>query len=815
MTPRATYRLQFHKDFTFADAQGLISYLDALGVSHIYASPITTARRGSTHGYDVTDPTQVNPELGGEEGLRQLAAALHERDMGLIIDIVPNHMGIAGGENPWWQDVLENGQSSAYACYFDIDWRARLLMPVLGSPLAEAISEGNVRLVEADGRLHLQLYGETLFPLRPDDPVHLSDDAPARYDPETALGREALTVLVERQHYRLAYWRTANDQINWRRFFSINELAGLRIEDPAVFEAVHALPFRLFADGLIDGVRVDHVDGLTDPAGYCRDLVSGLEAAGKGRKPYVVVEKILAPGEHVPADWPIDGTSGYDFMREVTALLHNTDGMAQLGAFWREISGRPADFAEEELLARQQLLAWQFESQLEDCVEAFCDLTSAQDDLAWIPRAMLRRAIERLLWVFPVYRTYGNGGSAPPEDAAIRETAGKAARQLAGPGEAPIIDHILAWVAGTGPGDPEITSEAVRKFQQLSAPIAAKAVEDTAFYRHGVLLSANEVGSDPAHPALSIDACHAAMAHRAARQPQAMLSLATHDHKRGPDARARLAVLSDIPDRWAAQVRSWMMLMGPDAMGVDPADIYMLLQTLVGAWDESAETDLRAFLSRVQAWQEKAVREAKLHSSWAAPDADYEARYKALAAALLTGADYADFRETFRAFRQAIAPAAEANSLAQTALLMLAPGVPDIYQGSELEDFSLVDPDNRRPVDYALRQKLLTARAVAPTKQALVRDILAIRRKNARLFTTGEYLPLVVEGPRAGHIIAFSRSIDKTQLICAVAVGLGEALTGSKRALPSSEWWADTRIKTEGVTLSAAEAFRNGVAYIR
>ncbi|WP_052223276.1 malto-oligosyltrehalose synthase [Novosphingobium malaysiense] len=817
MTPRATYRLQFHKDFTFTDALGIVAYLDELGVSHVYSSPITTARRGSLHGYDVTDPTRVNPELGGEPGLRQLAAALREREMGLIIDIVPNHMGVAGGENHWWQDVLRNGQASSYARYFDIDWRDPLLLPVLGGTLAAAITDGHLRLVEADGTRHLQLYGETLYPLRPDDPVHGIADALALHDPATEIGREALAVLAGRQHYRLAYWRTANDRINWRRFFSINELAGLRAEDPAVFEATHALPFRLFGEGIIDGVRVDHIDGLTDPAGYCRKLSEGLMSAAEGRRPYIVVEKILAPGEQVPADWPIEGTSGYDFMREATALLHDSSGLVRLRALWTEISGRPPDFAAEELSARQQLLAWQFESQLEACVEAFTELTTTIEDLAWIPRPMLRRAIERLLWVFPVYRTYGTGTDAPPEDASVREAARKGAQALAGPGEASIVAQVLEWLAGTGPGDPEIAAQAVRKFQQLSAPIAAKAVEDTAFYRHGVLLSCNEVGSDPAHGALSINEFHAAMASRAAKQPHAMLSLATHDHKRGPDARARLAVLSGTPDIWASHARDWLTYAGDSETGVDPSDLYMLLQTLVGAWDDNARSAPSAFLSRIHAWQEKALREAKVRSSWAAPDLEYEARCKTLAADLLTDERHADFRQSFAAFMRKLAPAAEANSLAQTALQFLAPGVPDIYQGSELEDFSLVDPDNRRPVDYDCRRNLLanvSGPADLSAKPYLIRNMLALRRRHPSLFARGDYRPLSVEGPRAEHILAFVRSEGEMRLECAIAVRLAEALVDGTAKCPKAEWWDDTRIVTgDGGMLAAAEAFANGVVY--
>lgn len=821
MTPRATYRLQFHKDFTFADAREIVPYLDRLGISHIYASPITTARYGSTHGYDVTDPTQVNPELGGEEGLRALADTLVEHDMGLIVDIVPNHMGVAGGENPWWQDVLENGERSAYAHFFDIDWRAPLMLPVLGAPLEEVIAGKQLRLAEAEGRLCLQLYGETLYPLRPDDPVHFDSRAEAfsDHDPDHEQGRIALSALAIRQHYRLAYWRTANDLLNWRRFFSINDLAGLRAEDPGVFEATHALVLRLYADGLIDGVRVDHIDGLSDPAAYCRRLATRLMQAGDGRKPYLVVEKILAPGETLPTGWDIDGTSGYDFMRQAAALLHDPAGRGPLAALWSDISGRPADFEKEERLARRQLLSWQFEGQLTSCAEHFVRLAASEPDLAWIPPSMLRRAIERLLWVFPVYRTYGTGTSSPPEDTAVRETARRRAAEISPPGEDAIADIILAWLEGDGPGAPELRAEAVRRFQQLSAPIAAKAVEDTAFYRHGVLLSANEVGSDPGAFSMAIEEFHAAMEHRSRMEPNAMLALATHDHKRGADARARLAVLAGVPDLWAERLRGWLDVAGADDPEIAPGDVAMLLQTLVGMWDDSATRNASAFLTRLHGWQQKALREAKLHSSWVAPDEAYEARYEKLAHTLLTDERHQRFRDEFARFRDDIAPAALANSLAQTALQLTGPGVPDIYQGTELADYSLVDPDNRRPVNYAARQQMLAHEEDVDARCAklrLVTELLGLRRAHPALFAQGDYRPLHVSGQRADHIVAFARRHEDMHLTCAVAIRLSGALVGSKTACPTSDWWGDTWLETHtGGRLSAAEAFESSVISYR
>ncbi|MGU3315374.1 malto-oligosyltrehalose synthase [Sphingomonas sp. M6A6_1c] len=756
MTPRATYRMQFHAGFTFADAEALVPYLDRLGISHLYTSPITVAAAGSTHGYDVIDPTRINPELGGEDGFRSLVAALKARDMGVIIDIVPNHMGVAGGGNAWWNDVLANGQASAYARVFDIDWSQPLLLPVLGDTLAATIANGDLA-VEGDA---IVAYGEHRFPLRPD--VQESD----------------LATLLGRQHYRLASWRVANDRLNWRRFFTVNDLAGVRIEDPAVFEATHALYFRLYDEGLIDGVRVDHVDGLTDPIGYCRTLRERL-----GPDAWIVIEKILGAGEGQPVGWGVDGTSGYDFMEQVATLIHEPLGALPLEELWQEVSGRYQGFEAEEFEARQDLLAWQFSAQLDACVAAFVALS---DDEAVTP-AMLRRAIERLLWVFPVYRTYGTGDAAAPQDAAIRGLVRERVSWLIPPGEAHVVDRILAWLAGEGPqGTSDEAADAVRRFQQLSAPIAAKSVEDTAFYRSGRLLSRNDVGFDATILGIPVDAFHQIVADRARDVPHAMLTTATHDHKRGEDVRARLAVLSTIPDAWRARVEAWEALSWGWDHDVDGGDRYMLLQTIVGAWP--AEGAAGDFADRLKAWQQKALREAKLRSSWEAPDEDYEA-----AAAALIDAYLADprFAADVTAFVAEIEPAARANTLVQTLLRYTLPGVPDLYQGTELADLSLVDPDNRRPVDYAERAALLGSDS-APAKLRLIADLLARRRADPALFADGDYRPATVEG--SDRILAFTRSAGGRSLHVAALV--------RGTAVP------DATIRfADGSTRSAADAF--------
>ncbi|MFL0413520.1 malto-oligosyltrehalose synthase [uncultured Sphingomonas sp.] len=765
MIPRATYRLQFHVGFTFADAEAIVPYLDDLGISHVYASPITSAVPGSTHGYDVVDPTRINPELGGEEGFRSLVAALQARGMGVIIDIVPNHMGVADGANPWWNDVLRRGPDSEYARVFDIDWRRPVLLPVLGTPLRQALGDGAITLERDEDRWTIVAYGEHRFPIRDEDQATAAD--------------VPLEVLLARQHYRLGWWRSANDELNWRRFFAINELAGVRAEDPAVFDLTHALYFRLYDEGLIRGVRVDHVDGLADPAGYCRRLRTHL-----GEQAWIVVEKILGPGEEMASDWGIHGTSGYDFMEQASAVLHDPAGALPLGALWHDVSSRPADLAPEELLARQQLLAWQFTGQLEGCAAAFAALAASARGAEGFTVAMLRRAIERLLWVFPVYRTYGTGSSAPANDEAVRAEVRRRVAPHVPPGEEPVVALILDWLAGTSPGDTALAAEAVRRFQQLSAPIAAKALEDTAFYRYGRLLSRNDVGFDAAWLSLSPAKFHAAMKDRAARWPAAMLTTATHDHKRGEDSRARLAVLSTIPDRWRAEVARWEALADPLSAGVDRGDRYMLFQSLLGAWPATPEAD---FADRIIAWQTKALREAKLRSSWEAPDEAYEDRCNTLARELIGSSD---FRDAMDDFVREIAPAALRNTLATVALRHTVPGVPDLYQGAELDDLSLVDPDNRRPVDFAAR---IDALADPPPKLKLIRDLLAHRRAHPDLFLRGSYEPADVTGDAT--VIAFERRVDGRAL--RLAVLLRGSTTGVAITFPS------------GAQRDAAELFAN------
>jgi (1->4)-alpha-D-glucan 1-alpha-D-glucosylmutase len=830
MIPHATYRLQFHKGFTFADGAALAPYLAQLGISHLYSSPIGTARAGSTHGYDQIDPTTINPELGGEDGFRALVAACKREGLGVILDIVPNHMAVGGADNRWWLDVLERGEASPYAQMFDIDWRppdpalqGKVLAPFLGQPYGASLASGALKLVHdpAAAALAVVAHETHRFPIRREDydEVLNGPGGVAAFDSSATDGAARLHDLLERQAYRLAHWRVAGDEINWRRFFDITELAGVRVERDEVFELIHALPLRLYREGLIDGVRVDHIDGLVYPAAYGVKLRKALDAAQADRPAeaaqgpaYFVVEKILAPGETVSAAWGADGTTGYDYMDLSAALLHAPDGAAALRCAWADISGRPAAFEVEERAARLEILAQSFPGQLEAVVLAFHALARSDCSTRDLTAASLRRALTALLSVFPAYRTYGVGDSAPPSDAPLRARAAALARPHLAAGDSEALDRILAWLGGEGPGTAALKMEAVRRFQQLSAPVSAKAVEDTAFYRHAPLLSRNDVGFEATRLSVPLEAFHRASQTRAETFPHTLLATATHDHKRGEDVRARLAVLSEIPERWVALAKNWIARADAAAPAIDPGDAYQMFQTLVGAWPMTLTPEnpegLVAFETRVAGWQEKALREAKLRSSWAAPNADYEAKARAYLHTALDPAGATGLTAQIAAFVAEIAGAGAANGLVQTLLRCTVPGVPDTYQGAEFWDLSLVDPDNRRPVDFASRQAGLSAttpiRELANTwrdgrvKQHVLATALHARRLRPALFLDGAYTPLNVVGARAGHVLAFAREAGEATAIVAVALRCADALIGRDAITPAAAWWGDTAIQWPG-----------------
>ena len=866
---RATARLQFHRDFPMDRATDLVPYLAKLGISHLYASPLLTARPGSTHGYDIVDHNAINPELGGEAALHRLVAALRAENMGLILDIVPNHMGVGGSDNAWWLDVLEWGRASPYAGYFDIDWdppdpalRGTLLAPFLGASYGEALAAGDIVLKfdDSDGRFFASVYDAHRFPIAPRDyptilraagggldalaepfvsatgedsraraaegraellaahPARRQDfaRAVAAFAPDQDASRNRLHMLLERQSYRLAWWRAASDEINWRRFFDINGLAGMRQEQAEVFDATHAFVLRLYAEGLIDGLRIDHVDGLADPRGYCRKLRRRLQTEHEKRPPalrreapVLWVEKILFQHERLAADWLTDGTTGYDFMNEVSAVLHDPAGEGPLTHLWHALSGRPADFEDEAEPARRQILRQALSSELWATSAAFHRVLRRNLATRDWTLTRVRRALEEILVHFHTYRIYAGLGGASGSDAQALAWAMAGARRTTRSADAGLLDILGRLIAGDGIRD--VPAGAARAgwlramvgFQQLSAPTAAKSVEDTAFYRYGRLLSRNEVGSEPSQWSLTPAAFHATARERRRRLPRALLATATHDHKRGEDTRARLAVLSEIPDEWEAAVGRWTRLnaavkreVGGEA-APDAADELMLYQTLVAAWpldlDAGDAEGLAAFRARVGGWLEKAVREAKRHSEWAAPNEAYEQACQDLLAQCLDPARSAPVAREICELAGRIAPAGAANGLAQTLLRLTSPGVPDLYQGTEFWDFSLVDPDNRNPVDFAGRQRAL-AGAQPPAalletwrdgrvKQAVIARALAVRARAPGLFARGSYIPLRAEGPAAEHVLAFVR-IDEGRAVLAASGRLLAGLLGEAATAP-------------------------------
>ena len=883
--PRATARLQLHRGFPFDAAREQVAYFARLGISHLYASPILTARSGSAHGYDAVDYGSVNPELGGEDGLRRLVAELRRHDMGLIVDIVPNHMAVGNHDNAWWMDVLQWGRESRYAGFFDIDWdvpdpalHGRVLAPFLGKPYGQALMDGEITLCldAASAQLYAAYYdhhfpiapeyyaallhsgGETLAPfvrmfrdslrggrgnrqqgfdtarralagaMQESDIARALRHVIERHSPQSAEGRALLHRLLERQHYRLAWWRSATDEINWRRFFDVIDLAGLRVQETAVFEAVHGTVFRLYQEGLIDGFRVDHVDGLADPRSYCQKLRRRLKklaaerpAQAPGGAPYLIVEKILAPGELLATDWHTDGTSGYVFMNQVGALLHDPRGEAPLRALWSEYSGGGSNFADEERRARrripQELLAADFNA----CAHALHSIARSDPATRDWTLGAVKRVLAELLVHFPVYRTYADARGRSEADAEIMRQVIAAAKRTCRPGEAPLLDLVDGWLGGVAPrtvtrlAEQRARLRAIARFQQLTSPVAAKSVEDTAFYRHGTLLSRNEVGADPGQFGMSVEQFHAACIERTQRYPAAMLATATHDHKRGEDLRARLAVLSERPDHWAQAVARWSTAnrtLKPDIEGIkgpDTTDEYMLYQMLVGAWPYALDLNDREALTaldqRLAGWQQKAVREAKRRSGWVEPNLAYEEACRTFLRRLLDPSVAPAFLRDLSAFVASIAAAGALNGLSQTLLSLTTPGVPDLYQGCDWWDLSLVDPDNRRPVDFAARA---AAFAAAPSddellrqwrdgriKQTLIARLLAYRARQPRLFAEGRYVPLEVAGAKAQHLLAFVRMLDAGPALLVLAPRLPTALLSSADSLAiTAQDWGDTRV---------------------
>lgn len=869
---RATQRLQFHKGFTLDDAVALVPYFARLGISHLYASPLLSARAGSMHGYDVVDPTTVNPELGGEAALRRLVAALRQHDMGLILDIVSNHMAVGGADNPWWLDLLEWGRLSPYCEFFDIQWhspdpllKGQLLMPFLASDYGEALQNGTLTLHfdAAHGSFSVEHY-EHRFPICPQDYATIlgadellkpladrfstlayQSDAYAEaawlkqalaeratdnavrqaieqrlgtFDARQPEGFQRLHGLLEQQAYRLASWRTAADDINWRRFFDVNDLGGLRVERSAVFEATHGKIFELISQGLVDGLRIDHIDGLADPRGYCRKLRRRVDTLSPERHLPIFVEKILGEGETLREDWQVDGTTGYEFMNQLSLLQHRPQGFATLAELWTRHSERPSAFIEEAWLARRQILNGSLAGDFESVAQAL--LQVARDDVMSrdLTLGAIRRALQELIVHFPVYRTYISACGRSERDDTFFLQALAGARSTLSEGDWPVLDNLEKWLGGQPwrnrplGRERKLLKHACVRFQQLTSPAAAKAVEDTAFYRSAVLLSRNDVGFSTEQFSAPLADFHAANQQRLQAFPDNLLATATHDHKRGEDSRARLAVLSECAGWYAEQVTHWRRLAAPlrnDASSPSAGDELILYQVLLGSWPLDLHLDdrpaLEAYQQRLWQWQQKALREAKLQSSWSAPNEAYEQGVETFLTRLLLSDAGRALRTAIGAAAQAIAPAGALNGLAQSLLRVTVPGVPDLYQGNEFWDFSLVDPDNRRPVDFNARQhaldtppdigKLLFNWRDGRIKQALIAQVLALRKADPELFHRGSYTPLDVVGRHAEHVVAFCREYHGKRALVVVPRWPYRLLENGVHPQVNARVWGDTRVK--------------------
>ena len=858
--PLSTYRLQLTPTFGFAAAAEVAGYLAGLGVSHVYLSPLLQAAPGSTHGYDVVDHHRVNAELGGEAGHARLCEALGVAGLGQVLDVVPNHMAIGGPENAWWWDVLENGPASVYASYFDVDWdppesklRNTVLLPILGDHYGRVLEAGELR-VQRDAGSFTVHYHQQSVPVAPrtldllliaaaedcgSDELESVGAAFGRLPPATATDREsvrerhrdkevlrtrlaalceedaavaaavdaqveainrdwdALDALLDRQNYRLAYWRTAGRELDYRRFFDINTLVGVRVEDQQVFDDTHALFLEWVEKGVVEGLRIDHPDGLLDPEGYLQRLHEATDAA------WVVVEKVLEPGERLPPTWPVSGTTGYDFLARVGGLFVDPAGRGPLLSFYGEVAGRPTDFAEVVLAKKHVALRDILAADVNRLTGLFVQVCERNRRYRDYTRHELHEALREMLACFPVYRTYVRPTDATrrDDDVAHVEAALAAARAR----RPDIDDELFTFLADllllrhrppSAPGLPrvvdDVEAELVTRFQQASGPVMAKGVEDTAFYDYVPLVSLNEVGGSPGEWGVSVDEFHRSCVEAAAEWPHSMLATSTHDTKRSEDVRARLHLLSEIPDRWAEAVRTWMAAnvrhrAAPDRP--DPNDEYLLYQTLVGAWPLSAE--------RAVAYMEKAAKEAKVHTSWINPDPDYDAALRAFVEGVLGDEE---FGAGLAAFVLPLVEPGWITSLAQVLLKLTAPGVPDTYQGTELWDLSLVDPDNRRPVDYDTRRRLLAAldgldgpavwaRAdEGLPKLMVVREALHLRRRRPDVFAGGSYTPLDASGAKAAHVVAFLRGDRVATVVPRLVLGLGGDWGGTAVTLPPGRW---------------------------
>jgi (1->4)-alpha-D-glucan 1-alpha-D-glucosylmutase len=944
-TPVSSYRLQFNKAFTFSDAARLVPYLARLGVGDCYSSPYLMTCAGSQHGYDICDHTRLNPEVGSEQDYDAFVTALQAADIGQMLDFVPNHMGIDPRTNAWWRDVLENGPSSAYGRFFDIDWypikpelSAKILLPILGDQYGLVLERGELRLGYEDGTLILS-YGDMVLPINPREAVgvyrHLLEElgerqgeddphlrefmsiltalsnlpaheetsperiAERRREKEVARDRLARLVdqssvirqhiaraldafngvvgrpesfdllhgLLEAQPYRLAYWRAAAHEINYRRFFDINALAGLRMEDPEVFAATHVLVGRLIGGEKITGLRIDHPDGLFDPREYFERLQDLAARARGGGVPvpsiYVVAEKILAAGEELPVDWQAGGTTGYNFLNDVNGLFVDRSKLQSLGRIYRRSQGDTVRFEEIVYRCKKLITKTALASELTVLAHALDRIAESNRRSRDFTLYSLRDALEEVVACFPVYRTYVSPAGWSTSDRQAIETAINRARQRNPAVDASIFDFLLEALLPRRPaGEPTAPDATLHdrrtaypppdteqyqqrlqfsmKFQQYTAPVQAKGLEDTAFYRYNLLLSLNEVGGDPARFGRTPSAFHEANGRRLARYPLEMTATATHDTKLGEDVRARINVLSELPDEWRRALSRWMRINASNRRLVDGApapdrnDEYRFYQILLGVLPPAPDVPAASpppslsfhpvepdIVRRVREYMLKAIKEAKVHTSWINENKPYDDAVTSFVDRALAGPTSLRFLAAFMPFARRVARGGAVNSLAQLVLKIASPGVPDIYQGTELWDLSLVDPDNRRPVDYARREAMLQdleplldgadpARDSpdVPTQRQGVAVLLAdwddarikmfvtaaglrLRRRCPELFLAGDYAPLTCDTPVPAELIAFARCRGVRAIIAVVPRFTARF---ADDGMPVGDRWKDSKV---------------------
>ncbi|MDH3443041.1 MAG: malto-oligosyltrehalose synthase [Deltaproteobacteria bacterium] len=923
--PVATYRLQFHKDFGFAQANDIVDYLHELGISDVYASPIFKARVGSMHGYDVVDHGQIDPALGGEDAFEAFTAALNTRGLGLILDIVPNHMGIGETSNAWWMDVLENGPSSSYANYFDIDWQPvnphlenKVLLAILEDQYGIVLEDGKLRLAYEEGAFFVYYY-DTKLPIAPrtygavlerrlnslienlgkDNPTVLEFQSiltaishlPPRteMDPEkleerrrekevikrriatlyqlSAEVREAIDLsvtefngkvgepqsfdlldrLMDEQAYRLAFWRVAGEEINYRRFFDINELAAIRTETAEVFHTTHQLILRFLAEGKATGLRVDHPDGLWDPAAYFQQLQQSYISLGTQssqdelsnattaqnaktttRRPlYIVAEKILAKGESLPEDWAVAGTTGYDFLAQVNGIFVRRASHRAFDKIYGDFVGFKSNYSDLVNSRKKMIMLVSLASEINSLSHQLDRISERNRHYRDFTLNSLTFAIREVIACLSVYRTYANAskGSVSETDQKYIDAAVEEAKRRNPRTARSLFDFIkdtlqLKNLPRFHEQERQHIIDFVMHLQQVTGPVMAKAVEDTSFYIYNRLVSLNEVGGEPQHFGLSLEDFHRQNISRRRHWPHSMLASSTHDTKRSEDVRARINLLSEIPADWRAVVTRWsrMNAAAKTEIGGQPApdanDEYLFYQSLLGIWpsDSLNAEELENIRERITAYMQKAIKEAKVHTSWVNPNEAYDqALENFVRQVLVTGADDG-FLSDFAKFQKLIAYGGMLNSLSQTLLKTAAPGVPDFYQGTELWDLSLVDPDNRRPVDYGKRRDWLAEikRRESEDRSALLRDLLAhwqdgksklylvykalnFRRAHHALFRDGDYVSLTVSGALKEHICAFARTHENTAVLVIVP-RLTQALVDPEGPALRAEIWRDTSL---------------------